>query len=278
MKTFALLATLAVTACAHAPPSREAVESLAAAEAAFAAHSVREDMRAAFIAHFAPDGVLVREGWTVARDWLAARPAPAIVLDWRPVYVEAAASGEMGLSTGPWKITAPGDSAPSAFGQFVSIWKRAPGEPWRVAIDLGIGHPSPSLADAPLELGAAASARGGGSLQAAEAAFASDSAARGERLAYRAHGTAALRRYRDGVAPGASLASALASAAMSDARITWTAERIEAARSDDFGYAMGHYADAAAPATTLGHYLRVWRREDGGWKIVLDVVNARALR
>ncbi|HUP28723.1 MAG TPA: nuclear transport factor 2 family protein [Usitatibacter sp.] len=274
----ALLAALAVTACAHAPPSREAAESLAAAETAFAAHSVREDMRAAFMAHFAADGVLVRDGWVVARDWLAPRAAPAIVLDWRPAYVEVAASGEMGLSTGPWKITAPGASAPSSFGQFVSIWKREPGQPWRVAIDLGIGHATPALADAPLELHLPVASRAGGSLHEAEAAFARDSASRGEREAYRAHGAASLRRYREGIVPEASHAAALASPSMSDLRIAWTAERIEAARSDDFGYAMGYYADAAAPATVRGHYLRVWRREEGGWKVVMDVVNARALR
>lgn len=276
MKSFAaLLAALAVTACAHAPTSREAGESLAAAEIAFAAHSVREDMRAAFMAHFAPDGVFVRDGWAVARDWLAPRAAPSIVLDWRPVYVEVAASGEMGLSTGPWKLVARDrPQAPPAHGQFVSIWKRAPGDAWRVAIDLGIGHGPATFADAPLEIRPrAASTREGGSLTAAEAAFADHSAALGERHAYRAHGTTALRRYREGVEPAASLATALASGAVSDQRIAWTPERIEAASSGDFGYAMGRYSDAAAPDVTRGHYLRVWRREDGAWRIVLDVVN-----
>ena len=84
--------------------STDAPVSLAAAETAFAAHSVREDMRAAFLAHFADDGVFVRDGWTLSNAYLAGQPAPPIVLDWRPVYTEVARSGELGLSTGPWKI------------------------------------------------------------------------------------------------------------------------------------------------------------------------------
>jgi ketosteroid isomerase-like protein len=271
----AALAALALSSCVHLPVSRDAAESLAAAETAFAAHSVRENMRAAFLAHFADDGLFVRDGWTAARAWLMPRAAPPIVLDWRPVYVEVAASGELGLSTGPWRITAPDKpGAPPAYGQFVSIWKRAPGGPWKVAVDLGISHPHSTLWEAPLEARGVPPAAPAGSLAEAEAAFARDSARLGERQAYRAHGCPGLRRYRDGNAPRASLAAALSSASMSDARIAWAAERVEAARSGDFGYAIGRYAEAAGPRATSGHYLRVWRREEGAWKLVLDVVNA----
>jgi len=41
----------------------------------------------------------------------------------------------------------------------------------------------------------------------------------------------------------------------------------------ELGYARGRYARASDPATTLGYFLRVWRREAGGWRIVLDVAN-----
>ena len=265
---------LLLGACAH-QPAMEAAESLAAAETAFAAHSMRADMRVAFLANFADDGVFVRSGWTRSNDYLRDRPAPPIVLDWRPQYVEVAASGELGLSTGPSKITSRTDAAAApAYGQFVSIWRRAPGEPWKVEVDLGISHPAPSLWDQPLQArivppSPAASL----DLTAAEARFAADAAQQGARAAYRAHGAQDLRYYRSGHAPVASLAGALGSGAMGDERFAWTAERAETARSGDFGYVRGRYASAAAPATTLGWYLRVWRRESGGWRVALDVVN-----
>jgi ketosteroid isomerase-like protein len=252
--------------------------SLAAAESAFAAHSVREDMRAAFLAHFAPDGVMVRGnagGWVNAREWLTPRPAPAIVLDWRPAYTEVAASGEMGLSTGPWKITSKGDAdAPAAYGQFVSVWKREAGGPWRVAVDLGISHPQPTYWNRGLETVAVAAdpAPPGDTIEAAERRFAGDAAAGGTRAAYAKHGSSALRLYRDGGDPRAGKEAALAYPGLAGERRAWTLEKSETARSADFGYARGAYA-ATPGAKPDGWYLRVWHREAGAWRIALDVAN-----
>ena len=268
---------LLLAACAHQPAVVDHTASLAAAETAFAAHSVREDMRVAFLAAFDDDGVFVREGWRVSNDFLRDRPAPQIVLDWRPQYVEASASGDLGLSTGPSKIvsrTAPG--TPPSYGQFVSVWRRAPGGPWKVAVDLGIGHPGDALWSAPLETrqlsGAAPSTAHGGVAQA-EANFAGELRRGGARSAYSRFGADNLRFYRAGNAPAVTRAAALASPAMSDERLVYTVERSETARAGDFAYARGFYSSADAPAVPLGWYLRVWRREPAGWRIVMDVVN-----
>ncbi|HSJ98450.1 MAG TPA: DUF4440 domain-containing protein [Myxococcota bacterium] len=267
-------AAVALAGCAHSP-AMDAPASLAAAEAAFAAHSVREDMRAAFLAHFAADGVFVRDGWTNASEFLRTRPAPSIVLDWRAQYVEVAASGDLGLSTGPWRITPrAGPAAPPAYGQFVSVWRRGRGGAWKVAADLGIAHPGPALWDAPLEAattpGVPAAALDAG-IAGAEQRFARDDAEHGARAAYAAHAARDLRFYRTGHAPVAGREAALAAA--QERRLAWTAERIETAAAADFGYARGRYADAARPGQALGWYLRVWRREPAGWRIVLDVTN-----
>jgi hypothetical protein len=253
----------------------DAAQSIAAAETAFAAHSVREDMRVAFLAAFARDGVFVRKGWVVANDYLANQPAPAIVLDWRPQYVEAAASGEIGLSTGPWKLTSKAQpAAPPAYGQFVTIWKREPGKPWKVAVDLGIGHPAPTLWDQPLVSVAVEgeAARGAAGIQGAEERFAGD-ARSSLRSAYAKHGSESLRFYRDGAAPVLGKAAAMASGAIAEEALVWSIDRIETARARDFGYARGSYATRNNPAIALGYFLRVWRVEAGEWRIALDVVN-----
>jgi ketosteroid isomerase-like protein len=236
-------------------------------------------MRAAFLAAFDADGVFVRTtGWTVSNDYLRGRPAPPIVLDWRPQYVEVAPSGEMGLSTGPWKITSKADPAAApSYGQFVSVWRRAGAGPWKVAVDLGIAHPQSALWQQPLEARVAPTAASAyaGSLDEAEAAFARDAHERGARAAYAAHGASGLRFYRNDHAPIAGKAAALEAESMTDERWVWTVERSETARSGDFGYARGRYASAAAPPARLGWYLRVWRREADGWRIVMDVVNPK---
>jgi ketosteroid isomerase-like protein len=280
MKTAALvLATIAASGCASSSLLTGSVEpsvSLAAAETAFAAHSVREDMRAAFLANFADDGVFVRTGWTPANAWLRNQPAPPIVLDWRPAYVETAGSGDFGLSTGPWKITS--KSQPGAaprYGQFVSVWKREGIAAWKVAVDIGVGHPEPVFWDRSLETavvrGAGSPAAGG--IGTAELRFARDARFDGARTAYRIHGAVNLRFYRDGVTPVVGRAAALASPAMIDDKLIFNIERTETARSGDFGYARGSYAAASAPATPLGYFMRVWRLESGEWKVALDVTN-----
>lgn len=276
MKTTARLAALlAAAGCAAPGPHADAPRSLAAAETAFAAHSVREDMRAAFLANFADDGLFVRpgHGWTVSNTYLAGRPPPPIVLDWRPQYVEVAASGELGLSTGPTRSTSKADpSAPPRHGQYVSVWRRAPGGPWKVEVDLGIGHAEPWLWDSPLEARTVPAAPPSpATLADAEADFQRISATRGLRAAYAARGARDLRLYRDGQRPVASLEAALAMPAASEPPPRWTAERVESARSGDLGYTRGAYADEAG--TVRGHYLRVWRREADGWRIVLDVTS-----
>jgi ketosteroid isomerase-like protein len=254
----------------------DAAASLAAAETAFAAHSVREDMRVAFMAHFADDGVFVRNGWVVANAYLARQPAPPIVLDWRPVYTEVARSGEMGLSTGPWNLTSKEKPhAPPAYGQFVSIWKRPPGRPWRVAVDLGIQNPQPTFWDTKLESrtvpDSGASPRAG--IDAAEERFNAASRARGLRAAFEQGAAGDVRFYRPNATPTIGKAAALAAPAMSDERLAWTIERIETARSGDFGYSRGSYASAAEPSKTLGWFMRAWRAERGEWRVILDVTN-----
>jgi ketosteroid isomerase-like protein len=272
----AVAATVAGCTLPFAPSSTmNAPASLAAAESAFAAHSVREDLRAAFLANFAKDGVYVREGWTVTRTDLEKQAAPPIVLDWRPVYAETARSGEMGLSTGPWKITSKAKAdTPPAFGQFVSIWRRAPEGRWLVEVDLGISHPQTALWQAPLKtssVGETPTPRE--TLAAAEKRFAAMTSGPGVREAYARNGAEDMRFYRTGSQPIEGKALALQSTAIREGPFAWTIERSETAKSGDFGYARGSYADPSAPAKPLGYFVRVWRVERGEWRIVLDVTN-----
>jgi hypothetical protein len=202
-------AALALAACATAPMTNsDAPASLAAAETAFAAHSVREDMRVAFMANFADDGVFVRNGWVVSNDYLAKQAAPAIVLDWRPVYTEVARSGELGLSTGPWKITskqkgaAPGQTKDRRRLRPVRLHLAPRGAgPWRVEVDLGIAHPQSALWDAKLATVTVPGGAPASSLAAAEQRFAADAKSAGTRAAYERNGAGDLRFYRTGAAP-----------------------------------------------------------------------------
>ncbi len=268
-------ALVAIAGCAApgagVPPETPA--SLAAAESAFAAQSVREGMRAAFLAWLAPGSTLFRAGPVDGPAEIGRNPDPPIVLDWRPAFVEVAASGEMGLSTGPWRRRSRTDpSRPERFGQFVSVWKRPPGGEWRVHVDLGISHPGPALWEAPLVARFTPDAAGdaGGTIASAEAAFAKLARDAGHAAAYAAWGSPSLRIYRDGHAPFIGREAALGSPAARGSA-AWTLDRHETSGAGDFGFAIGRYGPAGG--TKAGDFVRAWRREAGGWRIALDVVN-----
>ena len=280
MKIASLSAAILLGACARVAtlePSANDAGSLAAAETAFAAHSVKAGVREAFLHYFDGDAIVFRPGPVNGREVYEKNPDPPIVLDWRPAHVEVAASGDFGLSTGPWKITSKLDaSKPAAYGQFVSIWKRTRAGPWRVRVDLGISHPMPALWPAPLEarqlpVDAVRPAPSG--IAAAEGAFARIAREAGNRAAYAAHASQRIRIYREGHGPFLGREAAIASPAAAMTSASWTLDRSDVAHSDDLGYAMGRYADAAAPDETRGHFLRVWRREGGAWRLALDVTS-----
>jgi ketosteroid isomerase-like protein len=272
----ALLAGALLAACTGmTTEAPDPVHEVAAAERAFAAESVRTDMRAAFLANFAPGGMMVSGGWVDAHALLGPRAAPPIVLDWRPWHVEAAASGELALSTGPWKRKPRAAEGAVAHGQFVSIWRRQQDGRWKVEVDLGISHPQPWAAQGSDDFipAPAPAAQAGTRLQEAEAAFVKTSMLEGPRAAYAAHASERVLLYRDGHAPMRGRAAALESSAPPEVPTTWFAERIVVARSDDFAYVRGYYTDRPDPGHVRGYFLRVWRREAGTWHIVMDVAN-----
>jgi ketosteroid isomerase-like protein len=258
--------------CAGLPAAGPASE-LADAERAFAALSMRTHMAHAFVATFADDGVMLADGWTTAKAAFGGRPPPPVRLDWGPSLVEVAASGELGLSTGPWiRSSIANPEAPPAHGHFVSVWRRSAQGRWQVEVDFGIAHPeampipaaAASVPPSPITGGPAP-------VEEAEAAFVKMSLAEGARAAYAAFALPRLRLYREGHVPYLGRGAALAAPQLETSRLLWLTDARATARSEDFAYVRGTYTDAAQPARVSGHFLRVWRREGDRWGIALDI-------
>ena len=276
MKTALLAGAVLASACATRAArddGADAALSLANAERAFAAQSVRENPRAAFLAHFASDGVLVRDGWVAARPALEAQPVGAWVLDWHPAYVEVARSGDLGLSTGPWTLTPHDPARRAAHGQFVSVWRREGGQ-WKVQADIGIAHPQPPSDEAALVTHMAADSRcpQPSGLDRPEEAFAAIAGREGPASALRELGARDVRIYRDGTVAATSPDSAPGSARAESHGVRYTVQGERVAGSGELGFAYGSYAGVANRAQ--GAWLRVWRCEAQGWRVALDVANA----
>ena len=262
--TFASLLTVAGCTTPAVRPEGDAA-GVARAERAFSANAQASGVKTAFLDVLAPDATLFRPGPVDGRTFMRGQPEPRYRLAWEPRRVAVDRAGNLGFSTGPYRLTLDAKPDQPSFGQFMTVWKRGALDRWEVLIDLGIDQPGPTVVG-PLEV----IAPDGGptprrSIVAAEAEFARRSSSAGLDAAYRADASTHLRLLRDGFAPIADV-GALPDAS---AHWTWTMTDHGVARDGDLAWVMGRYRSGP---TATGFYVRVWRAERGDWKILADVV------
>lgn len=276
--TASALALATVTVPAQAP---DAWASLVAAERAFAAHSVRTNTREAFLAHLSERAVMFSPGPVNGHALYASAPVRPGQLNWAPEVVDIASSGDFGYSTGPHQFRRTPEGPVLRQGYFCSVWGRSGDAPWKVLVDLGISQPQSLSLDVPVRrpagapavsAGTAAAARA--SLEAAErrlvAALVGDQA-----QAYREALAPHARVYRDGAPPAEGLDAALSLLSRRGRVTSATPEAHELASSGDLAYVHGRLTLAgAATGTSPIHYVRVWRHDASGWRVVLDVDTA----
>jgi ketosteroid isomerase-like protein len=274
-------------------------------ERAFAKMSEDQGTRPAFVAFIADNGILFRPRAVKGKQWFAEHPLPQsgksdkrALLSWYPAVAGIARAGDMGYTTGPWEFKADIHDAKSvAWGHFLTIWKRQPDGSWRFAIDLGISNPRAAQAEAQWVLpygyktpktakgdliGSALEASAGGpfagpTLLARDHEFSQASAKRGARVAFADYTLPDVRIYREGKFPivGHDLATAVLPA--SPSVWSWEPAAGDVSASDDLGYTYGSYQIAGdelgAKVIESGNYFRIWKKENGAWKVLFDLTN-----
>jgi hypothetical protein len=267
---------LSVLTVALPAQSPGAWQSLVAAERAFAADSLRIGMREAFLAHLHPQSVLFNPGPVNGLELYTARASGPGQLAWAPGVVDVAGSADFGYSTGPhqFRRTATGEIVRQ--GYFCSVWVRSGDMPWKVLIDLGTSQPTPVSLDVvardPTPQPATSAGAGAAtSLAATEGKFAK-AVVMDPVETYRALLAGHARVYRDGAVPAEGALPALDLIARRARLTRVTPEKTDVAASGDLGYAYGRMelADARPDAPPV-YYVRVWRHDRQGWRIVLDV-------
>jgi hypothetical protein len=61
-------------------------------------------------------------------------------LSWEPEFADIAAAGDLGYTTGPWEVRRTAQDSPSAFGHYVTLWRKQADGVWKAELDNGIGH------------------------------------------------------------------------------------------------------------------------------------------
>ncbi len=270
-----LLRFSAGTFYAEAPPAGGNAESLAAAEQAFAREALEHGTRAAFLHALSDDGIVFLPGPQNGRKAWRAQPPNDGVLEWAPVLAAVATSGDLGFTTGPWTFRkSRGEAAPTAYGQFVSLWRWKNGE-WKLLFDLGSENPMPVGPTPELQL-VVNHAPNESAADALPVMLAHDRRYAGDRAAQlNASAEEKVRLYLPKQFPIIGRSAAVAALRQEMGPLRFAEAKGEVSRAGDLGYAWGEYR-AGEAAVATGDYLRIWRKDRaGGWKLALDLVHPR---
>ncbi len=272
-----------------AQKSEPALVSMVETERAFARTSEEQGIRPSFMAFIAEDGILFRPRAVKGKQWMTEHPLPASdkrpVLSWQPSFAGISSGGDMGYTSGPWQFKGDvHDAKPGGFGHFITVWKKQADGSWKFAVDLGISHPEPPQPEILWQLPKNYKQPATGSqvnvesetnaLRKLEGEFSTDSVKRGAQAALLSRASGEVRVYREGKLPIIGKDATSQSLSPDANSWMWQPEAADVSRSGDVGYSYGTYQlKTAEGKSESGNYLRVWRKEGGVWKVVIDVAN-----
>jgi ketosteroid isomerase-like protein len=279
---YILFALLAVTASAHCADRAlpKSYESLAAAEREFAAAGLRDGVQKSFLAHFAEDSIVLHPFAVSAPEWYRGHPDRPGRLIWGPQYLAVSSAGDLGLSSGPWRLEVERDGKLQSYhGHFFSLWKRDAHGRWQVVFDHGIGHDAPAISVEKTELSALAMPEGAAlagrdSASRRQALEKADDALRA-RLAQNGGYAQAARAdtlwVREQAVPAQSATPPAPAPGKTAACGCGPRAYLAVSDSGDLGYTIG----GGPGARDKGVDVRVWRFDaKGGWTLLADLSDA----
>lgn len=277
MRAYVLAAALLLAVAKPALAAPDAAPVIAA-ERAFARDGARDGIKASFLKWSAPDGIVFNPGPVNARALYGAQPDPKPgekrpALAWWPLWAGMAASGDLGLTTGPvdW------DGKRAGYHYF-TVWKKQPDGTWLWVYDGGgggdgAGLPGPDAEPktlAPTNVRSASAADAFAQVTAAEQALAAASS--------REHAAALLTRMApDGRIHVSGKPPATDPKAFAEALATRPASLRygavaggEASAAGDLAWTYGKAEWDREGATRAGWWVRVWQKRADGWTVVYD--------
>ena len=122
--------------------SAKAKEEILKAEKDFAASAAQNGVSAAFLEYAAENAVISRSDTTIRgkvaiKAYMESNAVDDMKLEWDPEYVDAAKSGELGYTYGPYRFSAK-DSEGNPIeskGTFHTVWKKQEDGKWKFVWD-----------------------------------------------------------------------------------------------------------------------------------------------
>jgi ketosteroid isomerase-like protein len=255
---------------------RHPAQAVAEAELAFARTSRETNTVNAFLKYLAHNAIMFREGEPV--DGLTLwkkRTADSTLLNWWPVIADASTAGDLGYTTGPYQFfTNRTEKTPVANGYYSTIWQKQNDGQWKIKVDLGV--PLSEIQDLPTTLFFVSESKEYRSssvpiksIEAEYNALLNKSSASFELSKLGKN----YRLHRPGIGAKIDLASEVSIAEKGNS-FQFLFVGGEESGSRDFAYSYGKVIRTDNDGQHKANYLRVWKTENGIWKIVLDVITA----
>lgn len=257
---------------AYSPALLEVVN----AENSFADRAAKDGTKTAFLAFAAATGLMLNSKPENAIESFQKREASDAFLDWRPAWADVSSSGTIGYTTGPWAFSRSKNEAPTAWGEYFTIWKKQADGFWKFQIDLGIQHDkaavialnswrSPAIVQAPrLKVDSS------GIWKTVENSFANYLKENGTKRTYERFASDQIRMLREGQHPFQGRSEAVKNISSDEIMF-----KILGGESvSDLAYVYGEHQTKTADGKTMhGFFTRVWKFERDGWRIAAEVVN-----
>ena len=267
--TALLAAALAAPALAASPVDPAPV---VAAERAFAADGLALGIQGAFLKHSAPDGIVIQPEPVLAKAVFAEPKPKGPPLVWWPLWAGIARSGDLGFTTGPYTF----DGQPRAW--YFTVWAKQPDGSWKWLYD---GGPATDTAGAAPQGSPVAYARLA-ARKAGSPARAMTEINRAEMTLHAAAASDVKAAYLAVVAEDGRIVGSRARPPANRAEIATELDRRPAAMAfaplggqasaaGDMAWTYGAASWTAADGSAQrGHYVRVWRNDRAGWRILYD--------
>jgi ketosteroid isomerase-like protein len=208
-----------------------------------------------------------------AVEFWSKREKNAGVLNWRPQYAEISASDDFGYTTGPWTFQNSINDSVVARGQYITVWHINKNGEWKFLVDLGVSNTPANdaketrICDVPKLAENGKSIPNISPLLAAENSF-NKLFEHKKQKAYKTWLSGESILNRNGSLPPVSRAEWLSIIDSTPASIKYTMNGWGISPVPDMGYTYG----TTVIKDKTENYLRIWRREQSGWKIAVEVL------
>ena len=283
VKTFtknSCLSVLITVICFHtATAQTRALIGLVKAENDFAALAASANTRDAFLANVNDSSLVFSKGQILkGKQVWTDRKVNATLLSWQPAFADISGGGDFGYTSGPWqfkKVRA--DEKPVAYGEYNTVWIKDDAGDWKVFTDMGVSHDAPSpaavlkfSATRPVRLtGATADAE----INALENKLVNSVNGGGNAKNILPFLSAETRLCREEHLPITDK-DEIAKYFTQAQNLSYQFTGYKMANAKDMAVTYGSVTINDVPAKPVSaNYMRVWKKEKDGWKVVLDVIS-----